>query len=308
MPTAPRESGDPDGVELGANRYGKSGIRLATVARDGDRHTFTDLDIEVWLEGDFDAVHRRGDNSAVLPTDTMRGTCYALARDGIGSVAGFGQRLVARFLDAAPAVERVTVAIVAAPWQRVEVDGGGHPHTFTPGAGGRTSTTVVAERGADPVVIGGVRDLRLLKTTGSAFSGFLRDELTTLPETRDRIMATTVVARWGHATLDVDHERLAVEVPATIAARFATHDDSESVQHTLHAMGTAVLDAHPEVTWIHFRLPNEHHVLADLAPYGLDNPNAVFVATDRPFGVIEGTVVRGDAHRGERAVVPGPVW
>lgn len=280
---------------LDAHAYGKSGIRLAVVGRDGATPDFLDLTIDVRLEGAFAAAYRDGDNRAVLPTDTMRGTCYALARDGIDSVAGFGRRLGARFLDASAAVRRATVTLVATPWQRIAVDGRPHPHAFTPAAGGQPVTTVTVERGGEPVVTGGVRGLRLLKTTGSAFSGFLRDEYTTLPETRDRIMATTVVAAWGFAAADVDHERLAAAVPATIAARFASHDDSESVQHTLDAMGSAVLDAHPEIVWIRFTLPNEHHVLADLAPYGRDNPDVVFVATDRPFGVIEGTIVREGA-------------
>jgi urate oxidase len=277
---------------IGPNRYGKSGIRLATVAREGDRHTFTDLDIEVVLEGAFAAAHVEGDNAAVLPTDTMRGTCFALARDGIDSVAGFARRITDRLLVASPAVDRVRIRIVAHPWERIEVDGQVNPHSFRPAAGGDTVTTLTQDRGSTPTITGGARGVRLLKTTGSAFSGYLVDEYTTLPETRDRIMATTVEATWGTSDPDVDHAALGVAVPNTFAAAFARHDDSESVQHTLHTMGIAVLDAHPEVTWIRFRMPNEHHNLVDLSPYGLDNPNVVFVVADRPFGVIEGTVAR----------------
>ncbi|WP_052665175.1 factor-independent urate hydroxylase [Nitriliruptor alkaliphilus] len=281
-----------DGTHLGPNRYGKSGIRLVTVARDGDRHTFTDLDIEVRLEGDFEAVHTEGDNTPVLPTDTMRGTCFALARGGIDSVAGYAGRLSDRFLEASSATSRVMVRIVSMPWDRVEVDGAPHDHTFRPAGGGQAVLTLTQERGLAPVITGGVRGARVLKTTGSAFSGYLEDEYTTLPPTRDRIMATTIDATWGTVVPDADHAALAAGVPATILARFATHDDSESVQHTLHAMGQAVLDEHPDVTWIRFRLPNEHHILADLSPYGLDNPNEVYLVADRPFGVIEGSVVR----------------
>jgi urate oxidase len=289
---------DPTPARLTANRYGKAGIRLATVERDDERHTFTDLDIEVRLEGDFEAAYLDGDNTDVLPTDTMRGTCYALAREqGVVPIAGFGKRLVERFLTTSAACTRAEVRLAAHPWERVTVDGAPHTHTFRPAAGGVRTTTVVATRDAPTVVTGGARGLRVLKTTGSAFSGFPRDEYTVLPETRDRIMATTVEARWGYLdggreTDPADLDALGDAVPATMAARFATHDDSESVQHTLWAMGRAVLAAHPLVAWIRFRMPNEHHVLADLAPYGLDNPNHVFVATDRPFGVIEGEVAR----------------
>lgn len=286
---------------MGPNRYGKSGIRLATVARDGDRHTFTDLEIEVRLAGDFDAAHTDGDNAPVLPTDTMRGTCFALARDGIDSVAGYARRLADRFLEASSATSQVWVRIFAFPWERVAVDGAPHDHTFRPAAGGQPVITLTQERGGSPVILGGVRGARVLKTTGSAFSGYLEDEYTTLPATRDRIMATTMDVTWGTTSPDVDHTALADEVPGTILARFATHDDSESVQHTLHAMGSAALAAHPELTWVRFHLPNEHHILADLSAYGLDNPNTVFLVADRPFGVIEGTVVR-DGH------TPQPGW
>jgi urate oxidase len=286
---------------MGPNRYGKSGIRLATVARDADRHTFTDLEVEVRLAGDFDAVHTEGDNAPVLPTDTMRGTCFALARGGIDSVAGYARRLADRFLEASPATHEVWVRIFRFPWERVEVDGAPHDHTFRPAAGGQPIVTLHQERGSAPVIQGGVRGARVLKSTGSAFSGYLEDEYTTLPATRDRIMATTMDVTWGTTSPEVDHDRLGTAVPATALARFATHDDSESVQHTLHEMGEAVIAAHPEVTWIRFVLPNEHHIVADLSPYGLDNPNEVFLVADRPFGVIEGTVVR-DGY------TPQPGW
>ena len=286
---------------LGPNRYGKTGVRLATVARDRDQHRFTDLDLEVLLEGDFDAAHTRGDNAAVLPTDTMRGTCTALARDGIDHVAVYLERVSDRLFVAAPAVTRIRIQAVAHPWERIEVDGVPHSHGFRPAAGGSSVTTRVQERGMPPAVIGGIQGLRLLKTTGSAFSGYPKDRYTTLPETRDRIMATTVEARWGTTEADLDHTALAAVVPATFSAAFAGHDDSESLQHTLHTMGSAVLDAHPEITWIRFRMPNEHHNLADLSPFGLVNPNMVYVVAGDPSGLIEGVVMR-------EGIEPPPAW
>lgn len=277
---------------MGPNRYGKSGIRLAVVRRDGPTHYFTDLEVDIRLSGDFDAVHSHGDNAGVLPTDTMRGTCYALARDGMESVAGYAVRLAERFLASSPSTERAWVKVTAYPWERVLVDGQVHDHTFRPATGGQSTTTVSLVRGEAPVLTGGVVGARVAKTTGSAFSGFLRDDLTTLGETRDRIMATTIEAAWGVAAGASHVDALAAAVPTTILAAFAQHDDSESVQHTLHVMGWAVLDAHPDVAWIRFRLPNEHHILSDLSAYGLDNPGEVFMVADRPYGVIEGIVAR----------------
>ena len=286
---------------LGPNRYGKTGIRLATVARDGDRHRFTDLDLAVLVEGDFDAAHVDGDNTAVLPTDTMRGTCTALARDGIEHVAVYLQRVVDRLFVASPAITRIRMRAVSHPWERIEVDGVPHTHGFRPAAGGSSVTTLTEERDRPPTITGGIQGLRLLKTTGSAFSGYPKDRYTTLPETRDRIMATTVESTWGTTEADLDHTALASSVPATFAAAFATHDASESLQHTLHTMGSAVLDVHPEVTWIRFRMPNEHHNLADLSPYGLDNPNEGFVVAGDTSGLIEGVVTRD-------GVQPPPAW
>jgi urate oxidase len=286
---------------LGPNRYGKTAVRLATVTRDGERHRFTDLDLEVLLEGDFRTAFTEGDNSAVLPTDTMRGTCTALAREGVDHVAAYLQRVVDRLFVASPAVERIRMRAISHPWERIDVDGAPHDHGFRPAAGGSSVTTLTQERGMPPTVTGGIRGLRLLKTTGSAFSGYPKDRYTTLPETRERIMATTVESTWGTTLAEVDHTALAAAVPATFSASFATHDASESLQHTLHTMGSAVLDAHPEVTWIRFRMPNEHHNLADLAPYGLENPNQVYVVAGDPSGLIEGVVTR-------EGVEPPPAW
>jgi urate oxidase len=278
-------------IALGANRYGKSGIRLATVDRDGERHTFTDLTIDVRLEGAFTPVHTDGNNSGVLPTDTMRGACYALAREEpVGAPESFGLRLTSYLLEATSAAERATVSLVAQPWERIAGD---HPFAFTRAGGGLRTAIVSRGRDAgDLEVAAGVADLYVLKTSGSAFSGYLVDRFTTLPPAGDRILATSVTATWRYTRLGLDYPEYADDVRRAVLDAFAGHDDSQSLQHTLWVMGQAVLAACPDVGDIHFSLPNQHHVPADLAPYGLDNPNRVFVATDRPFGVIEGTVTR----------------
>jgi urate oxidase len=276
---------------LGANRYGKSGIRLARVVRDGPWHTFTDVTVDVRLEGDFAAAHVAGDNSEVLPTDTMRATVYALAaHEPVGQIEEFGMRVAARLLEASPAAAVAEVTLVEHAWERMTVEGASHPHAFTGGAPAVRTATVRGSR--DGVAVSaGVDDLKVLKTTGSAFTGFLVDEYTVLPETDDRILATTVTADWDYRGVDVDFAETWGEVRDTLLATFAGHD-SESVQHTLYAMGEAVLARCGEVTEVRLRMPNLHHVLADLSPYGIDNPNEVFVVNDRPYGVIEATIGR----------------
>ncbi|HEX6921741.1 MAG TPA: urate oxidase [Actinomycetes bacterium] len=279
---------------MGANRYGKDGIRLVLVRRHPDRHDLRDLTVDVRLEGDFDRAHTEGDNASVLPTDTMRSTVYALAQDHLtGSIEEFGAALGERFLAAAPAASLAEVTLCEHDWQRVAAAGSPHPHAFRGGTTERATAVVTSGRGVRPRVRSGLEGLTVLKTTGSAFAGFLHDELTVLAETDDRILATDVTAQWDYAEQRApayDEVRAAAREALVLA--FATHDASQSVQHTLYVMGEAVLAARPEIASISLRMPNKHHVLVDLSGFGIENDHAVFVATDRPFGVIEGTVRR----------------
>lgn len=280
------------GAGLGRNRYGKSGIRVVTVRRREAGHDLTDRTVDVRLEGDFTAAHLEGDNTEILPTDTMRGATYALAKRHPGvEPEEFGLLLTEYLLGSARAATVAEVSIVEQPWDRIGAGGEPHPHAFTRAAYRRTARVVRRRDGA--TVFAGVTDLVVLKTTDSAFRGFLKDEYTTLAEADDRILATSMTAEWRYGRVDVDYAKLADEARGVILETFARHD-SESVQHTLYAMGEAVLEACPDVAEVRFELPNLHHIEVDLSPYGLENDGEVYVATDRPFGMIEGTVVRRD--------------
>jgi urate oxidase len=276
------------GITLGANRYGKSGVHLVVVDRTTSDHTVTDLRVDIRLEGDFEAAHASGDNSAVVPTDTMRGTVFAFARtQPVGDPEDFGLRLARHFVATVPSVTAATVGMRATPWRRI---GGDHPSGFVADASiVRTATVRVDTDGAH--VTGGIADVKLFKSADSAFSDFFTDDYTTLPETDDRMMATVMTAQWRYRDDANDWAASATAIRDILLRTFADHD-SASVQHTLYAMGHTVLAQRREVADIHLVLPNVHHVLVDLAPYGLDNPNMVFVATTEPYGVIEATVVR----------------
>jgi urate oxidase len=279
------------GFELGPNRYGKAGIHLATVVRGEDRHEFFEREIEVRLEGDFEEVPTEGDNAMVLPTDTMRSSAFALAFEHPAeSLESFALRYTGYLLDASPAASRAEAWMAERPWERVVIDGQPHPHAFTRGAF-RWKTHVVRDRG-EVRLSGGLDELYLLKTTGSAFSGFLKDRYTILPETDDRILATKLDARWRYTRTDLDFaaEREACRV--AIIDAFAHHDDSRSVQHTLWRLGAAALEASANVDEVTFSMPNLHHVAVDLSYCGLQNDGKVFVVTDKPSGRIEGTVRR----------------
>jgi urate oxidase len=287
--------------ELSWNRYGKSGIRLvkvrrplagsATVGSDASNvpHELVDLTIDVQLEGEFGAVYVDGDNTPCLATDTMKNTVYAMARqDPINHVETFASRLADHFL-AKPAVSRVRISAVEQPWGRLSSGGRPHPHAFVQ-AGGEHWTAVATRDTSGVQIVSGLANLIVLKTSDSTFAGFPRDEYTTLPETSDRIMATSITASWTYRQGTSDFSVRAA-VRRALVETFAGHV-SRSVQHTLYAMGEAALSVCPDVTAITLSLPNRHHLLVDLKPFGLDNPNEIFVATDRPFGLIEATITR----------------
>jgi urate oxidase len=278
-------------IVLGQNNYGKSEIRLLKVRRGAERHELWDLDVRVSLEGDFEAAHTRGDNSHLLATDTMRNTVYALAKDHLtGSIEAFGLALVDHFLRAGPTVTSCLVEITQHRWDRIEVDGRPHEHSFVRGRGERR-TEVSGDEGGSRSVEAGIGDVYVMKTTNSGFEGFLRERFTTLPETDERILATVVTAKWVYNTTDADFDSLWDSVLRKTLETFTDHY-STSVQNTLYRMGKAVLEEFPEVERIWYSFPNVHHVHYDLARFGIDNEGEIFHATRDPYGQIEGWVER----------------
>jgi urate oxidase len=277
-------------VVLTQHAYGKSHVRLTKVTRHADRHDLTEWSIDVRLGGDFAAAYTAGDNRQVVATDTMKNLVYALARDNmLGAPEDFGITLARHFLDSYPQVASTTIHISVQPWERVAIEGRPHPHAFVGGSPGRRTCSVSLTRQGQQVS-GGIDDMPLLKTTDSAFRGFHRDAYTTLPDADDRIMATELTADWLYAAA-ADWNSCYGTVRRALVETFAGHK-SLGVQQTLHAMGTAALEACPTVEQITLTMPNQHRLLVNLAPFGRTNPNEVFVATDEPFGVITGTLKR----------------
>ena len=286
-------------IVLGPNQYGKAEVRVVAVDRSTPRHTLVDLKVSSSLRGDFTAAHTAGDNSHVLATDTQKNTVFAFARDGVGTPEEFGLRLARHFAGSYEWITGARVAVEAYGWDRIPVGGQPHDHAFSR-TGGEVRTAVVTVDGDDAHVLAGLTDLTVLKTTGSEFWGFPRDRYTTLAETHDRILATAVTARWRYMTTEIDFDAMYAAVRTTLLETFAsTH--SLALQQSLHAMGSAVLEQVPDIAEIRLSMPNKHHFLQDLSAFGLDNPGVVYHADDRPYGLIEGTVLRDDAPTAEIA-------
>lgn len=286
--------------------YGKSRIRLVRVTRRGapstspgasratsrdDRHELRDFTVAIAFEGRYDTSYTDGDNRDVLPTDTMKNTVYALAaRDGVGEPEAFAALLGRHFIDRNPQLDRVIVDVIEHGWSRITIGNREHGQSFVRrGPDTRTATVVTGREGI--AITAGITDLVIMKTSHSAFAGFPRDEFTTLPETTDRLFATSLTTTWRYAAGVVEFGAIFRTVKATLLEAFAEHD-SLSVQHTLYAMGRLVLDSIDAVDSISLEMPNRHHLPIDLARLGLENRNEVFVATEEPHGLIKATLSR----------------
>lgn len=286
------------GIVLGPNQYGKAENRVVRVYRDNDRHEIRDVSVSTSLRGDFTDAHLHGDQAQVLPTDTQKNTCFAYAKQkGIAEIERYAQDLAAHFVSDVEPVRGARIEVEEYAWERVTVDGREHDHAWVrKGQEVRTTVVTVEGSGEDQRtwVVSGLKDLVLLKSTGSEFRGFLKDRYTTLPETHDRVLATSLNARWRYLGVEVDWDKTYDDVRRILLEQFATVH-SLALQQTLWEMGRAVLDAHPKIAEIRLSAPNRHHFAVDLSAFGLDNPNEVFHAADRPYGLIQCTVARDDA-------------
>lgn len=283
-------------VRLAENRYGKSRVRLMRVTKHEQHHDLDEWTVEVLLSGDFETAHTEGDNAKILPTDTMKNTVYFVARGSQAqSIEDYAKELVDYLLERNPQVSSAEVNIQSHLWKRLTVDGQPYPTAFMRGSDERQTTSVSRQHGGTFQVRSGFANLTLLKTAQSGFVGYIKDKLTTLPETTDRLFGTAVQADWPYTdeaiAEGIDFNKVRKHLRETMIATFAKHD-SLSVQQTLYAMAEAALHHTDVLDEVHMLMPNKHNLLVDLGRFGLDNPNHIFVPTDEPHGTIEATVRR----------------
>jgi urate oxidase len=281
-------------IIMGDNQYGKAENRVVRIYRDAPRHEIRDLNVSTALRGPFEPAHLVGDQSNVLPTDTQKNTAFAFAKSrGVGAIEDYGLELARHFVHEVDPVEGARIEIEEYAWQRAVVDGVEHDHTWTR-TGPEIRTAAITVDASGEYVVGGIKDLVILKSTGSEFAGFLTDEYTTLPETHDRVMATSLTAKWRFTSTDINWDAAYPAIKAIIIREFATLQ-SLALQQTLWTIGSAILTAFPSIAEVRLAAPNKHHFVVDLSPFGLENPGEVFIAADRPYGLIQVTVLNDDA-------------
>jgi urate oxidase len=283
-------------AKLHSNRYGKSRVRLMRLTKHFDHHDLDEWTVQLLLTGDFDTAHTHGDNSQILPTDTMKNTVYFVARESKStSMEEFAQELIDYILTRNPQVSSTEVIIESTLWKRLTVDGKPFPTAFMRGSDERQTTTVSRQQGAPVSITAGFDRLTILKTSQSAFTGYIKDSLTTLPETSDRLFGTALKAEWPYTAkavaAGIDFNKVRDHIREVMISTFAKHD-SLSVQQTLFAMAEAALAHTDLLEEIYLLMPNKHNLLVDLSRFGQENPNHIFVPTDEPHGTIEATVRR----------------
>jgi urate oxidase len=279
-------------IELAENRYGKSRVRLMKVTRHDHGHDLREWTVQVLLKGDFDTAHLDGDNSKILPTDTMKNTVYSIARSSKAtSMEDYARELADFLLGRNPQVESASVRVEGTMWKHLTIDSKPHPSAFMRGSGELQTTTVERAQGGAFHILSGLDNLVILKTANSAFEGYIKDSLTTLKETSDRLFGTAVRAEWRYTSCDLDFDAVRAMIRETMLRTFANHD-SKSVQQTLYAMAESALEEVSEIDDIEITMPNKHCLLVDLSRFGQDNPNEIFVPTDEPHGYIQARIRR----------------
>lgn len=285
-------------TRLAENRYGKSRVRLVRLNRQCSVHEFQEWSVEILLQGDFLSCFAEGDNSKILPTDTMKNTVYSLAQKSAAAcMEDFAKELIEFVLARNPQVSEAEVSIREKAWQHLTTGGRPHPSTFVQSGNELQTTRVYKKRdehkkSRQPFVVeSGIEDLVIMKTSGSAFEGYIRDSLTTLPENKDRLFGTALRACWTYVSAELSFVSLRNTIRESLLVTFAAHQ-SKSVQHTLYAMAESALAATPQISEITLTMPNRHCLLVDLSRFGQDNPNQIFIPTDEPHGTIEARICR----------------
>src|SRR6187431_3121741 len=294
-------------IILGDHQYGKAENRIVRIVRDTPRHEIRDLNVSTCLRGGFEDAHLTGDQASVLPTDTQKQTAYAFAKTvGLASIEEYGLALANHFVDSVEPVAGARVEVEEFAWERVTVGGAEHDHSWVrSGQEVRLAAVTVeaadGEHGGGVWVTGGLKDQVILKSTGSEFHGFMTDAYTVLEPTTDRVMATSLVAKWRFGGTPADWDATYVTIKRALVETFATHH-SLALQQTLFEMGKAALEAVPELVEVRLSAPNKHHFLYNLGQFGIENNNEVFHAADRPYGLIQASAIRDDAPPA------GPAW
>mmetsp|Transcript_66958 Transcript_66958/g.212004 ORF Transcript_66958/g.212004 Transcript_66958/m.212004 type:complete len:302 (+) Transcript_66958:81-986(+) len=293
-------------ASLALHHHGKSRVRVGRTWREGNVHHFVEWTVEVLIESDMEHAFLHGSNTDMTPTDTVKNTCYYIAKKATKrcSVEEYAITLGKHFCTTYPKVFNAKVNVREKNWQRVEVDGKLHDHGYILSGPEIHMTKAVVEKNGkgelEVDLVSGIEDMSVLKTTQSGYEGYLKDQFTSLPETNDRMMATTVTANWRYNCTKPEcyHKVYRLVKEAFKMAFYGPAQGgvySPSVQYTLYQMASLALAECKEIDSIYLHMPNLHFLPFSHDKMGVPFENDVYVATSEPHGTIEATVTRETA-------------
>ncbi|KFY34209.1 hypothetical protein V494_06963 [Pseudogymnoascus sp. VKM F-4513 (FW-928)] len=293
-------------------RYGKDNVRVYKVNRDEKTgvQEVTEMTVCALLEGEIDTSYTVADNSVVVATDSIKNTIYITAKQNpVTPPELYASILAQHFVDKYKHIHAAHVKVTVHRWTRMTLDGKPHPHSFYRDGNETRNVEVTAREGKGIEVRSSISGLLVLKSTGSQFHGFVRDEYTTLPEVWDRILSTEIDSTWKWNNFE-SLRAVRASVPkfdkAWAAAREITmklfaEENSPSVQNTMYKMCEHILQAVPDVETVEYSLPNKHYFEIDLSFHkGIKNTGAdttVYAPQSGPNGLIKCTVGRKDKQQ-----------
>lgn len=198
----------------------------------------------------------------------MKNTVYIMAKQHpVHPPELFGAYVANHFIDTYKHIHIATVTVKTHRWTRMEVSGKPHPHAFLRDGSETRNSVVTATEGSGTSIRSAIAGLLVLKSTGSAFHDFVRNEYTTLPDVYDRILSTEVDAGWTWKTFGTiqDIESVAENFDSawdsarTITLETFATDSSASVQNTMYKTCEQILSAVPYVNAVDYSLPNKHY-------------------------------------------------
>lgn len=266
---------------LSSHSYGASHIPLLRITRRGDRHDLRDLVIGVGVEGDVADAFTRGDNALLLPSDTLRNTAHAIARDEtLAEIEHIGMALAGHFMSHQPQFTRVRIDLAEQPWARLPVGGRAQGQAFTTSNSERR-TAVVTSNGSRMSVVAGLDDFTIMKTGGAAFEGYLADQFTTVASAPERVLSVTAAASWTYVHDEVPFGVTWHAIRQLLIEAFVEHH-SRSAEHTAHAMADMVLASYVDVGDVTVRLRQRSLPLVELEKFGIENGRVLFQPEEAP--------------------------
>jgi len=292
---------------LGYNKYGKANVKFLRVVKETPKHLVHEVKAKMQLEGDFNESFETGNNRQVVPTDTMKNSLYIYAKKfNLNCLEEWAIEVGKDMLQRHNQISVVNLELEESNWERIKINGIEHNHAFLKREGIRFATMKMQRNGQIKLNCG-IKDLIIMKSTQSGFENYVKDEYTTLVETKDRVFCTKLFVSWEFnvskpSKIDFNSiysNNLNLSLQTLAGQDPLKGEYSGSVQQTLFQLGKKILQQNNSIDRVFISLPNVHYFLVHFQRFktNLTNQNEVFETFDGPHGLIEAVVERNPSSK-----------